>query len=367
MIGKMAMSRALEGRLDAPVWARCALAALAPAGVVYGKMMQLRRWLYENDYFERKSLNAPVISVGNLTLGGTGKTPTVAWIAERLLAAGHRPAVVSRGYGEMASGVTVVGDGRGGCLSCPPAADEAVMLARNFPNVPVITGRARPPAARMAVDIFGATAVILDDGFQHVALQRNMDLVTLRGEDLFGNGRVFPSGALREPAAVLGRASAVLLTGEVMPENRRAIERAIGDLDVYCGSLLVDALLDGEGKAAENPGDLAGSGVVAVSGIARPESFAKTLARIGVRVLAHEIFPDHARYTDSDADRIISSRAKTRADFIVATEKDAVKLSPFMATETFRFLRVKMKIDRPEDLTARILAAVEMSRGKMNP
>jgi tetraacyldisaccharide 4'-kinase len=131
--------------------------------------------------------------------------------------------------------------------------------------------------------------------------------------------------------------------------------------------LLVDALLDGEGKAAENPGDLAGSGVVAVSGIARPESFAKTLARIGVRVLAHEIFPDHARYTDSDADRIISSRAKTRADFIVATEKDAVKLSPFMATETFRFLRVTMKIDRPEDLTARLLAAVEMNRRKMNP
>ncbi len=363
MRGRAGILRALEGEPGVPAWASGALAALSPAGWVYGAWMGLRRRLYEGGLLRESEAPVPVLSVGNLTLGGTGKTPAVAWALERLLGAGRRPAVVSRGYGGASEAVTVVGDGRGSVLPCPPAADEAVMLARRFPQTPLLTGRDRPAAARRAAKEFGAELVLLDDGFQHLALWRNLDLVLLRGECPFGNGRVFPAGALREPRGALRRADVVLMTGDVdfgglrQAERRREVEAAAPRAQIFAGFLVPEVLLDGGGNAVGRPADLAGAAVVAVSGIARPEGFSDALSRLGAVVRRHHAHPDHAAYTPAAAERLLASLHETGADLIVTTEKDAVKLAPLLPGGPLRVLRVGFQIDRGDALAARLLEA----------
>ncbi|MFP6868999.1 MAG: tetraacyldisaccharide 4'-kinase [Nitrospinota bacterium] len=353
--------RALEGEESAPLWARAASASLAPAGWAYGGAMRLRRRLYASGWREAVSPPCPVISVGNLTLGGTGKTPAVAWVLSKLIEADRRPAVVSRGYGGEAEGVSVVSDGAGAVLSAPPASDEAVMLARMFPSVPAVAGRDRPAAVRCAAEL-GADVIVADDGFQHIALERALDLVVLRGEHPFGNGRVFPAGALREPAAALRSAGAVLLTGgESSPTVSERIREQIGALapraKVFEGSLRPVALLDISGRPAGSPADLSGAAVAAVSGIGNPAGFARTLEGLGARVLAHHIFPDHAAYGAGEAVRIASSLDASGVDFWVTTEKDAVKLGRFSDHPHFRVLRVEMEVREGAGLARLVLDA----------
>ncbi len=357
--GKIA--RALEGAPDAPLWMRGALAALVPVGWAYGAAMSLRWSLYDTGLWASRAVSPPVVSVGNITLGGTGKSPAVAWVVSQLIEAGRRPAVVSRGYGGELAEVTAVGDGAGGVLSSPPASDEAVMLARMFPSVPVITGRERPAAALRAVDEFGAEVIVVDDGFQYMALGRDLDLVVLRGERPFGNGRVFPAGALREPPSALRRAGAILLTGDVAPGTRAMVERAAPGVAIFSGLLRPAALTDAGGRTVGAPGDLKGAAAVAVSGIGNPEGFSRTLEEVGVCVLAHHAFPDHAAYPRNVADGILRSLKETGADFIVTTEKDIVKMAVLAEEPRLRALRVEMEIERGEELAVLIMKAV---RGK---
>ncbi len=339
---------AWEGDPAAPMWARAWASGLAPLGTVYGMAMARRRRRYEMGGARARKNPVPVVSVGNLALGGTGKTPTVAWLIERLLSSGRRPAVVSRGYGGRPRDVMVVGDGAGRLMSAPPAADEAAMLARRYPEVPVLTGADRAFVARKAAEEFGAEVVVLDDGFQHLALAREVDLVLLRGEAPFGNGRVFPAGVLREPASALGRADAILLTGG--ERARSQVLSLAPNVPVFTGSLAPDALLDANAEEAGAPDALRGARVVAVSGLGNPRGFERTLESLGVEVVVHHEYPDHANYALADGVRLVSSLKKTGADFILTTEKDAAKLSSLLREAPLRVLRVVMRIDAGADL-----------------
>jgi len=341
---------ALEGEPDAPAWARAFAWWLAPAGILYRGGMALRRRLYEHGALASRSVPAPVLSVGNLTLGGTGKTPAVAWLIGRLLEAGLRPAVVSRGYRGGAAEVKVVGDGRGNFLPSPPAGDEAAMLARRFPSVPVLTGAVRADAAERAVREFGAEAIVLDDGFQHLALRRVWDLVLVRGERPWGNGRVFPAGALREPRSALRRAGAVLVMGRQGPGTGAEIASLAPGVPAFTGRLAPEALLDGEGRPAEGLESLRGRRIVAVSGIARPEGFAAMLAGLGAEITEHHAYPDHTAYGPLDAACLEESLRRTGADLLLTTEKDAVKLAPLLAGGPLRALRIGLEVEEGETL-----------------
>lgn len=349
--------RVLEGEEIAPLWARAVSAGLAPVGWAYGGAMRLRRCLYASGLKEVVSSPCPVISVGNLTFGGTGKTPAVAWVLSKLIGAGCQPAVVSRGYGGKIKRVIVVNDGAGGVLSSPPASDEAVMLARMFPPVPIVTGWDRPAATRKAAE-FGVGAIVADDGFQHLALERMLDLVVLRGHCPFGNGRVFPAGALREPAIALKSAGAVLLTGgEFQPGVLEKIRALAPRAKVFEGSLRLVGLLDIFGNPAGSPEDLSGAAVMAVSGIGNPGGFAQMLEGLGARVLTRTVFPDHTAYGGEEAERIVASLEASGADFVVTTEKDAVKLGQFSDNPCFRVLRVQMEIREGDELARLVLDA----------
>ncbi|MHB8151111.1 MAG: tetraacyldisaccharide 4'-kinase, partial [Desulfobulbia bacterium] len=168
-------------------------------------------------------LPVPVISIGNLTLGGTGKTPMVRYVTRLLLDRGVRPAIVSRGYGGKAAGrINIVADRTKTLLPPEMAGDEPFMLAEVLPGVPVLTGSQRARVARHAVEAFGANLIVMDDGFQHLALRRDLDLVLFSARTLLGNGRVFPGGELREPLSALGRAHAFVITG-VDASNRSVV------------------------------------------------------------------------------------------------------------------------------------------------
>ena len=346
--------QAWEGNPSSPAWSRVLTKSLGPLGSLYGAAMAHRRRRYESGKAGVSKNPVPVISIGNLTLGGTGKTPAVAWLVEKLTLGGRKPAVVSRGYGGRPKDVMVVGDGKGSLMAAPPAADEAAMLARRYPDLLVLTGADRSFVAKKAVEEFGTEVVFLDDGFQHLALHRDMDVVVLRGDCPFGNGRVVPAGVLREPVSALKRADAVLVTGECADRTRREIQSLIPDIPMSTGHLEPDALLDSRGEKIGSPDELKGARVVAVSGLGNPHGFEKMLETLGVEIIVHHEYPDHARYALADGVRLVSSLRKTGADFILTTEKDAVKLSSLLSKAPLRVLRVVMKIDDEMNLAGLI-------------
>jgi tetraacyldisaccharide 4'-kinase len=265
-----------------------------------------------------------VVSVGNLAVGGTGKTPVAAWIASRLLERGARPAVVAGGAG----------------------GDEALLLARRLPGVPVVTERDRVTGVERAAAA-GADVVILDDGFQHRRLRRDLDVVLLAAEDAFP-GALLPCGPYREPAAALGRADVILVTRRTAPEEHAtslaeraeayAPGRVMGVVRLDLGSWT-----DASGRPAAPPADDA----LAACSVARPEGFRSSVRRALGRDVELVAFADHHAYTAADVGRL-RTRAKGRT--IVITEKDAVKLQPFVGTDAdFRVLGERVLWDRGED------------------
>ena len=187
--------------------------ALDVAARGYRGLLDAREWLYGRGVLRCRALGVPVVSVGNLTVGGTGKTPAVELVVRTLLALGHRPAVLSRGYGRRSHGIRVVADGSSMRLNADEAGDEPILLARRLPGVPVIVGAHRYGAGRVAVERFGVTALVLDDGFQHRTLAKDVEILMARARAPWGNGRLLPAGPMREPLAALARADLVVAVG----------------------------------------------------------------------------------------------------------------------------------------------------------
>ena len=302
-----------------------------PLSPLYSLAMRLRERGYLSDLFRRHRLPVPVISVGNLVLGGSGKTPTVAAICRHLVAMGEKPAVISRGYGGRAkAAVNVVSDGETIFLDAQAAGDEPYMLAAMLPGVAVLTGRKRILPCERAVAM-GHTVLVLDDGFQHLAVRRDLDLVLFNATTLAGNSRVFPGGELREPVAALRRASAFILTG-VDTRNRERAGRFAGLLaerfpgkTVFQSEHVLHKFVDQRGQTvAELP---LPAPLLAVSAIAHPERFHHLLADAGVALAGHLNFLDHHHYPPDAIFRIAREVKKRGAAGLIVTEKDRVKLA----------------------------------------
>ncbi|MBW2659155.1 MAG: tetraacyldisaccharide 4'-kinase, partial [Deltaproteobacteria bacterium] len=196
-----------------------------PFSPFYGILMRIRSALYENNILKRHTLPIPVISIGNLTVGGTGKTPVVLALARKLKEEGYHPAVISRGYGGKAKlKSNTVSTGKEILLSVEDGGDEPVMLAKNLPGIPVITGKSRIHPCLQAIELHKADVLLLDDGFQHLAIKRHIDIVLFNATTLAGNSRVLPGGVLREPVNALHRCHAFMLTG-VNSANRDRAEK----------------------------------------------------------------------------------------------------------------------------------------------
>jgi len=280
----------------------------------------MRRSWYERHPQSRRSLDRPVISVGNLSVGGSGKTPIVTALARMLLDMGQRPAILSRGYARRRAtdGVVVVSDGNRVLEPVENSGDEPQMLARALPGVPVLVCADRHLAGRLAEKRFAATVMLLDDGFQHLALGRNVDVLVMPASDL--DDAVLPSGRLREPLDAASSADCVLVPGSL-----EDVSRVAATFDRMPVFRVTNHFGTVQGLDASAP---SGTRVVAVAGIARPERFFTTLREQGFEIVRELRFPDHHWFSSDDLDRIRTIAKDASADFVATTEKDAVRVAP---------------------------------------
>ena len=322
---------------------------LAPFGAAFGAGAALRVGLYRRGWLRQSRLSGPVISVGNLSVGGSGKTPLVARIAEILRDAGEPVAVLSRGYGGTFRGdYLIVGDGAAVVAGSAEAGDEPVMLARALPGVLVAVGRRRDRVGRAVEARYGRRVHVLDDGFQHLRLFRDLDVLSVSDPDL--QDRPLPAGRLRERASASARADVLCVwspasvsfgDGAAPGEGRtfRVTRRPLG-------------FFDAAGQPRPAP-----ARPFLLSGIANPERFWSDMAAIAPGVVGRSAYPDHHRFTAAEIRRLYDDARAVRADAIVTTAKDAVRLPPVAPELPVLVFRIAAQIEDEPRFRDCLLAA----------
>jgi tetraacyldisaccharide 4'-kinase len=324
-----------------------------------------RRSLYNLRLLRDSTLGVQVIAVGNLTVGGTGKTPVVEKFARVLQDQGRHVAILSRGYRskptplhlrllnklflrEDTTPPRVVSDGKSLLLDSEMAGDEPYMLASNLKDVVVLVDKDRVKSGRYAIEKFGCDTLLLDDGFQYWKLRgRRLDLVLIDGQQPFGNERLLPHGTLREPPSHLARASAILITksdGNTAQLRRRIaqLNPAAGIIECMHHPLYLEDVFTGRRAGLEL---LKGRKVASLSGIAQPESFEQSLVRLGAELVYSKRFADHHRFTQQEILNAINRSKKRQAETIVTTQKDAVRFPKLDRRDLpIYFMRVEIKI-----------------------
>ncbi|HEV2021808.1 MAG TPA: tetraacyldisaccharide 4'-kinase [Terriglobales bacterium] len=302
--------------------------------VIFGVGVEVRNALYERQMLKSRRLTGPVVSIGNLSTGGAGKTPFVILLGELLKARGVAFDVLSRGYGRKTKGVRMVDPGG----SARDFGDEPLLIARRL-QVPVVVGEDRYAAGRAAEEKFGVQLHLLDDGFQHRALARDFDIVLVTPED--ARDRLLPAGRLREPVAALARAHAVVLTSGADPAG-----------------FPVDGKLVWRARRGIIPGSVP-SQPVAFCGIARPQSFFLQLRAAGIVPASEAVYRDHHAYTDADIRELQALRQHSGAGGFVTTEKDAVNLGGLLsALEPLAVVPVRMELEEAQAAVDAVMAAL---------
>jgi tetraacyldisaccharide 4'-kinase len=301
-----------------------------------------------------------VISIGNLTVGGSGKTPLTIWLAKQFLTHNTKVAILTRGYGRKGSKRRILLYARSDIVGDPEVfGDEPLLIASTLQSVPVVVGRDRYQAGRLALEQFGIDVCILDDGFQHLKLDRTIDIVLIaQGQDL-SRSSLLPRGILREPLRALKRADIIILTEQGVGESGYGesgygvdkeelwLRRWNSKVPIFHASLEPDYIYHISHNTPVSLHDLKGKTILAFCGIARPERFFKTLEKLGIAISCCEIFPDHHRYTSRDL--ALLREHLYSLDYAITTEKDAVKLRHYGWTEAkLLVLTVSMVVHEQE-------------------
>lgn len=349
--------RYMCGEAPPSIGVRLGLASLGAGSVIYRGLAWGHRQSFRWGWRTPRRLPCRVISVGNLTVGGTGKTPLTMWLARWCLEQGWKVAILSRGYGGQSGGEPrVVSRWDGPDWSA--VGDEPYLLAQELSTVPVVVGKDRFQSGLYAWRQFGADVLILDDGFQHYRLARDFDIVLIDATNPFGHGAVLPRGILREPLQALRRADAVVLTRVELAQTSlsavcQRIRQWYPDGPVYHMATTVEALEEGIGtqalKVTEGAAHLNRRRVLAFVGIGNPSAFAATLAQLGCDVAALLVYRDHHPYTLMDWRAIVEAARQYGVAGIVTTTKDHVRLDPsWRAPIPFYTLRTGVALTRGE-------------------
>lgn len=348
-----------------------AVRALSVGSLAYRAAVAVRNTAYDQGWVRQVRLPCRVVSVGNLTVGGTGKTACVALIAAKVAALGKYAAILSRGYGGARRGYWLLREGERVVVDGEPQAvgnglaDEPQLLARHLNGVPIVVGPSRVRTGRLAHATFGVDTLILDDGFQHRQVARDCDVVLVHARMPLDGWALFPRGPMREPLRALRRADVIIITkADEALEKLGALSerlRALNPRAVLASATHEPSgLLDGATGALRDSKQLSGMRVALVSSIGDPEGFEATVRRLHATVLSHRVFPDHHRYTAADWTSTLAEAQKAHPDAVVTTEKDWVRLQPWTAnrgswTMPLWVLRVQMKIlQGEEELDARL-------------
>ena len=311
-----------------------------PLSTIFGLGVRARNALYNRGLARSQRLSGPVVSIGNLSVGGSGKTPFVLLLGEILKARGLKFDILSRGYGRKTQGVLLV-DPAG---SSHDFGDEPVLMARRL-NVPVIVGESRYAAGVFAEKKFGPQLHLLDDGFQHRALARDFDIVLVTPDD--SRDRLLPAGRLREPLTALGRADAVVLTSGASPDAFPLGQKLIW-----------------KARRGIVPVNVPAKPVV-FCGIARPKNFVAQLRTAGIEPVAEAFYRDHHAYTEQDLRDLLNLRQRSETDGFVTTEKDAINLGGYLAAlEPLAVIPVKMELADAANAVDTMLAMIAERRRK---
>ncbi len=316
--------------------------------LIYKGLVNLRLLGYELGFSGKERLNCFVISLGNITVGGTGKTPTAQRLAKEIRDMGYRVVILNRGYRAKFYGeVGIVSDGHQLKMDAAQAGDEAYMLAKHLPNVPVLIGARRAVTGQYAIENFGAEVVILDDGYQHWQVIRDLDILLIDAVSVFGNGHLLPRGMLRESISHISRADVCLMTkvDQAREGSRELIRETVRKYN--SSAQIVESIhqprcliplaewstnLSGKGIGVDI---ISGRRVMAVSAIGNPASFERTLRDLGAEIISSLRYPDHHDYTIMEMEDILRQADSFAAEMIIVTEKDAVKIPDEVAKESW--------------------------------
>jgi tetraacyldisaccharide 4'-kinase len=328
-------------------------------------LVKLRRWLYNVRILRDKTLGVQVIAIGNLTVGGTGKTPVVEKFARELRDAGRNVAILSRGYRSRPAPLhqkflnkillredqtppRVVSDGRSLLLDSETAGDEPYMLASNLKDVVVLVDKDRVKSGRYAIEKFGCDTLLLDDGFQYWHLRgRRHDVVLIDRQQPFGNEHLLPRGTLREPPSHLARAHTIFITKSdgntaELRERIAKLNSTAAVIECVHRPLYLEDVFTGERHVLDI---VRGKKVASLSGIAQPESFEQSLSKLGSELVYSKRFADHHRFTQQEILNAINRSKKRQAEFIITTQKDAVRFPKIDRRDLpFYFMRVEIQI-----------------------
>jgi len=349
---------------------RAASLALTPLSVAYGAAVRIRNGLYRRGILKSFVVRAPVIAIGNLTAGGTGKTPLVEFVAAQLAAEGRRVCVLTRGYRRQSSGQVLVSDYDQVLTDVSAAGDEALLLAERLRRrSAVIVNTNRVAAARWAIENLQSNVFILDDAFQHQQIQRDLNILTVDAANAWGNHKVLPAGILREPIREVARADCVMLTRADESTNVDQLQDTIGRVSpearVFTSRMTPFAARPLK-IAGHSPASLINhvSSVAAFCGIGNPASFFSLIRQQGYTVSHTRAFPDHYNYRQLDIDRFIKDAIARGARAVVTTAKDEVKIGSLNFDLPCYVIDITIEIDDAQAFLNLLREAVAMKARK---
>ena len=335
---------------------------LPPLSLLYGAVTRTRLSLYRRGTFQTTKLERPVISVGNITTGGTGKTPLVEWVSRVLAAHGKQVCILTRGYGRKDPHLQViVSDGYGVLASPADAGDEPYLLATKLSGLAaVISSADRIAAGQEAIKDFGADCFVLDDGFQHLRVARDLNIVTIDATNPWGGGKLLPYGRLRETPDGLSRADCVVITrcdqGGNFEELHDEIARLTGGCPVFHSHMRTSSVAPlKNGSDVPTPP----ASVAAFCAVGNPGSFFEQLRRSGYEIALQKSFPDHHVYSQDEIDSVVQAAKDAGAVGLITTAKDAVKLRTLSFSLPCYVLEIDISIDDSETLARLVIEAAD--------
>lgn len=325
---------------------------LPPLSSLYSAITRTRLSFYRRGTFRTTKLNRPVISVGNMTVGGTGKTPLVELVSKIIARTGKRVCILTRGYGRQnPERQVIVSDGQAILATPAEAGDEPYLLATNLLGLAaVISSADRISAGRDAIEVFGTECFVLDDGFQHLRLARNLNIVTVDATNPWGGGQLLPYGRLREPLSGLSRADCVVLTRCDQASNLDPLREQIRDL-IHDRPIFDSTMKPRRSTAPSEP-------VAAFCAVGNPQSFFAQLKKAGYTVGSEKAFRDHHSYTQKDIDDLTNAATRAGATQLVTTAKDAVKLRALHFSLPYSVFEIEIAIKDDELFQNLVLKAV---------
>ena len=301
---------------------------LYPLSFLYGLITTLRNYLYDTNIFNTVKLPCKVISVGNVTTGGSGKTPTVEFLALYLQSIGKNVGIVSRGYGRSSKHIKLVTDGFDKPSSWEQYGDEAFLLSQNLNSIPIVVGESKYEAGLKITSEFNLDVVIIDDGFQHRSLHRDLDIVLINSKDNQNTHKLLPLGSLRERMGGLKRAHMIIYTKTNVHNNLGYLSRSLKNIDIEKINSILEtkSMLIGRDKQKIEQADLKSKNIYLLSAIGDNSGFKKTVEKIGANIVGHSKFLDHYKFKTSDLQKVQNDAKKFSANYIITTEKDLVKI-----------------------------------------